>query len=59
MPPAVSAALILPEVFSQGDHLPLAFDNTRFMRLLADMLSSFVAWLTHNLLLTIGVGMVA
>lgn len=56
VPPAILAALILPELLRRGDTAAHSFDHAR---LLAGVLAAFVAWRTHNVLLTIGVGMLA
>ncbi len=56
VPPAVLSAIILPELLRPGGTLDLSFGN---VRLLAGVLAAGVAWRTKNVLLTIGVGMVA
>jgi len=56
VPPAVLSAIIFPELLMPRGTLDLSFGN---LRLLAGMLSVVVAWHTRNVLLTIGVGMVA
>ncbi len=54
VPPAVLAAIILPELVLRQGHLDLAPANPR---LLAGLLAGVIAWRTRNVLLTIGVGM--
>ncbi len=56
VPPAVLSAIIFPELLRPGGTLDLSFGN---VRLLAGVLAALVAWRTKNVLLTIGVGMVA
>ena len=56
VPPAVLTAIIFPELLRPGGTLDLSFGN---VRLLAGVLAAGVAWRTKNVLLTIGVGMVA
>jgi branched-subunit amino acid transport protein len=56
VPPAVLSAIIFPELLRPGGTLDLSFGN---VRLLAGILAALVAWRTRNVLLTIGVGMVA
>jgi branched-subunit amino acid transport protein len=56
VPPAVLSAIIFPELLRPGGALDLSFGN---VRLLAGVLAAAVAWRTKNVLLTIGVGMVA
>ncbi len=56
MPPAVLSAIIFPELLRPGGTFDLSFGN---VRLLAGVLAAGVAWRTKNVLLTIGVGMVA
>ena len=56
VPPAVLSAIILPELLRPGGTLDLSLGN---VRLLAGVLAAGVAWRTKNVLLTIGVGMVA
>ena len=56
VPPAVLSAIIFPELLRPGGTLDLSFGN---VRLLAGVLAAGVAWRTKNVLLTIGVGMVA
>ena len=56
VPPAVLSAIIFPELLMPGGMLDLSFGN---LRLLAGVLAAAVAWRTKNVLLTIGVGMVA
>ena len=56
VPPAVLSAIIFPELLRPGGALDLSFGN---VRLLAGVLAAGVAWRTKNVLLTIGVGMVA
>jgi branched-subunit amino acid transport protein len=56
VPPAVLSAIIFPELLMPKGTLDLSFTN---LRLLAGALAAAVAWRTKNVLLTIGVGMVA
>jgi branched-subunit amino acid transport protein len=56
VPPAVLSAIIFPELLKPGGTLDLSPGN---VRLLAGVLAAGVAWRTKNVLLTIGVGMVA
>ena len=56
VPPAVLSAIIFPELLRPGGTFDLSFGN---VRLLAGVLAAGVAWRTKNVLLTIGVGMVA
>ena len=56
VPPAVLTAIIFPELLRPGGTFDLSFGN---VRLLAGVLAAGVAWRTKNVLLTIGVGMVA
>jgi branched-subunit amino acid transport protein len=56
VPPAVLSAIIFPELLRPGGTLDLSPGN---VRLLAGVLAALVAWRTKNVLLTIGVGMVA
>jgi len=56
VPPAVLSAIIFPELLRPGGTLDLSFGN---VRLLAGVLAAGIAWRTKNVLLTIGVGMVA
>jgi len=56
VPPAVLSAIIFPELLRPGGALDLSLGN---VRLLAGVLAAGVAWRTKNVLLTIGVGMVA
>ena len=56
VPPAVLSAIILPELLRPGGTLNVSLGN---VRLLAGVLAAGVAWRTKNVLLTIGVGMVA
>jgi len=54
VPPAVLAAIILPELLRPSGALNLSPTNPR---LLAGLLAALVAWHTKSALLTIGVGM--
>ena len=54
VPPAVLAAIILPELVLRQGNLDLSPANPR---LLAGLLAGVIAWRTRNVLLTIGVGM--
>lgn len=56
VPPAVLSAIIFPELLQPGGTLDISAGN---VRLLAGLLAVVVAWRTKNVLLTIGVGMVA
>ena len=56
VPPAVLSAIIFPELLRPGGALDLSLGN---VRLLAGVLAAGVAWRTKNVLLTIGIGMVA
>jgi len=56
VPPAVLSAIIFPELLRPGGTFDLSFGN---VRLLAGVLAAGIAWRTKNVLLTIGVGMVA
>ena len=54
VPPAVLAALVLPELLLQQGALAVSLDNHR---LLAGALAAVVAWRTEDMLATVGVGM--
>lgn len=56
VPPAVLTAIIVPEMLLLGGNLDLSLGNER---LLAGGLAALVAWRTRNVVLTIGVGMLA
>lgn len=56
VPPAVLSALIFPELLLPGGKMMLSLGNPR---LLAGVLAGLVAWKSKNVLLAIGVGMVA
>ena len=56
VPVTVLSAIALPPLFQQGGTLTFALNNPR---LIAGLLAILVAWRTRNILLTIGVGMVA
>ena len=56
VPAAVLSAIIFPELLMPGGTLDISFGNER---LLAGLLAAVVAWRTKNILVTIGVGMVA
>jgi len=56
VPPAVLTAIIFPELLRPSGTFDLSFGN---VRLLAGVLAAGVAWRTKNVLLTIGVGIVA
>jgi len=56
VPPAVLSAIIFPELLRPGGTFDLSLGN---VRLLAGVLAAGIAWRTKNVLLTIGVGMVA
>lgn len=54
VPPAVLAALVLPELVLVDDALALTLGNDR---LLAGAVAAVVAWHTEDMLATVGVGM--
>ncbi len=54
VPPAVLAAIILPELIRPGGTLNLSLDNTR---LVAGAVAAVVAWRSRNTWLTIAAGM--
>ena len=56
VPPAVLSAIILPELLQPDGKFNLSLGNAR---LLAGLIAVVVAWRTRNVLLTIGVGMLA
>jgi branched-subunit amino acid transport protein len=56
VPPAVFAALVVPELLYAGGGLRLELGNEK---LVAGLVAAFVAWRSHNTLATILVGMVA
>jgi branched-subunit amino acid transport protein len=56
VPPAVLSAIFVPELLQPGGKLNLSLGNAR---LLAGLLAMLVAWRTRNVLLTVGVGMLA
>jgi branched-subunit amino acid transport protein len=56
VPPAILAAIILPEMLIRDEQLSLGLVNTR---LYAGIIAGLVAWRTRSLLLTIVVGMAA
>jgi branched-subunit amino acid transport protein len=56
VPPAVLSAIIFPELLQPGGNLDISTGNAR---LLAGLVACVIAWRTSNVLLTIGVGMVA
>ncbi|WP_374688254.1 AzlD domain-containing protein [Promineifilum sp.] len=56
VPAAVLSAIILPELFLPGGTLDMSLGNAR---LLAGLAAILIAWRTRNVLLTVGVGMVA
>lgn len=53
VPPAVLAAIIVPELLLPGGQLDVSLGNGR---LLAGIIAALVAWRTHSALLTIVVG---
>ncbi|HNS39852.1 MAG: AzlD domain-containing protein [Anaerolineae bacterium] len=55
VPAAVLSAIILPELMLPGGTFDLSLGNER---LLAGIAAAVVAWLTRNVLLTVGVGLV-
>lgn len=56
VPPAVLTAIIVPELVLPGGQLDLSLGNAR---LVAGVLAAVVAWLSKNVLLTVGAGMAA
>jgi branched-subunit amino acid transport protein len=56
VPPAVLAAIILPELLRPDDVIDLSLTNAR---LIAGLLAVLIAWRTKNVLATIAVGMAA
>jgi branched-subunit amino acid transport protein len=54
VPPAVLAAIIMPEVLLPDGKLQVSFTNAP---LVASLIATIVAWRTKNLLLTIIIGM--
>ena len=56
VPPAVLAAIIVPEVLLPDGKLQLDYNNAS---LIASLVAAIVAWRTKNLLLTIIIGMSA
>lgn len=54
VPPAVLAALVLPELVLYGDGLSVSLNNDR---LIAGLIAAGVAWKTEDMLATIVVGM--
>jgi len=54
VPPAVLAAIVLPELLIPGGRFALPPDNAR---LVAGVVAAGVAWWTRNVFLTIGTGM--
>jgi branched-subunit amino acid transport protein len=54
VPVAVLSTIIWPQLFLAHNTLDLSFGNPRW---LAGLLAGLVAWRTHNVLLTIAVGM--
>jgi branched-subunit amino acid transport protein len=56
VPPAILAAIIVPELLFREDQLYIALDNSY---LVAGIFAALVAWRTKNLLLTIVLGMAA
>jgi branched-subunit amino acid transport protein len=56
VPPAILAAIIVPEVLIREDQLYIAPDNSY---LVAGIIAALVAWRSRNLLLTIVLGMLA
>ncbi|MEZ4730839.1 MAG: AzlD domain-containing protein [Caldilineaceae bacterium] len=55
VPVAALTAIIVPELLASSGQLDLSWQNER---LVAGALAVFVAWRTHNVLLTIGLGMI-
>lgn len=56
VPPAVLAALVLPELVLYGDGLSVSLANDR---LIAGLIAAGVAWKTEDMLATVVVGMLA
>jgi branched-subunit amino acid transport protein len=56
VPPAVLSAILFPELVWRDAGLDLSLGNERFV---AGLLAALVAWRTRNVLLTLGVGLVA
>lgn len=56
VPPAVLAAIALPELVMHSGRLDLSLGN---LRLIAGMIAAVIAWRTRNVLLTIAAGMAA
>ena len=56
VPPAVLAAIIMPEVLLPDGKLQVSYTNAP---LIASLIATIVAWRTKNLLLTILIGMSA
>lgn len=56
VPAAVLSAIIAPEMFRPGGVLDVSLGNARMV---AGLVAIVVAWKTHNVLLTIGLGMLA
>jgi branched-subunit amino acid transport protein len=54
VPPAVLAALVLPELVLYGDGLSVSLSNDR---LVAGLVAAGVAWKTEDMLATVVVGM--
>ncbi len=54
VPPAVLAAIIVPEMLRPNAAFDLSPGNPRLM---AGLLATLIAWRTQNVLLTIGAGM--
>lgn len=54
VPPAVLAAIVLPQVLVQDGHVQLTLDNPR---LIAALLAFVVAWRSHNIFYTLVIGM--
>ncbi len=56
VPPAVLSAIIFPELLQPGGQFDLSLGNAR---LLAGLLAAIIAWRTHNVMLTVSIGMIA
>ena len=56
VPPAVLAALVLPELVRHGETLSVSLANDR---LVAGVVAAVVAWKTEDMLATVVVGMLA
>jgi len=55
VPPAVFSAIIFPELLAEGGRTVISLNNER---LIAGMVAGLVGWRTHNVLLTVLIGMI-